>query len=71
MDFAGWRTAARQLICANVQPDQIEWLEAGASGSLFGEHPATVADPATATFNVPRSFVALASLVTLHKDPGR
>jgi len=70
-DFAGWRTAARDLIRANVQPDQVEWLEAGTSGSLFGEHSAAAAADGTATFNVPRSFVELASVVALHKDPSR
>jgi DNA polymerase len=35
-DFSGWRSAARDLIHANVRPDQVEWLEDGASASLFG-----------------------------------
>ena len=67
-DFSGWRTAARELILANVRPDQVEWLEDGASGSLFGEAPAigehTDAD---ASFSVPRSFVELAEVVALHQ----
>jgi uracil-DNA glycosylase len=70
-DFAGWRTAARDLIRANVQPDQVEWLEESTSGSLFGEPPAASIANGSATFNVPRSFVELSSVVVLHKDPGR
>ncbi len=70
VDFSGWRTAARDLILANVRPDQVEWLEDGASGSLFGEQRATD-DHADATFTVPRSFVELAAVVVLHKDSGK
>jgi DNA polymerase len=70
-DFAGWRTAARDLIRANVQPDQVEWLEECTSGSLFGEPAAASTANGSATFNVPRAFVELASVVVLHKDPGR
>ena len=72
VDFSGWRSAARDLIRANVRPDQVEWLEDRASGSLFGEQPAADehAD-ADVTFNVPRSFVELAAVVVLHKDPGK
>jgi len=70
-DFAGWRAATRDLIHADVQPDQVEWLEEGASGSLFGEHPAAATATGTGSFAVPRSFVGLASMVALHKDPGR
>jgi uracil-DNA glycosylase len=70
-DFASWRSAARDLILANVLPDQVEWLEAGRSGSLFGEHAAAATANGTAAFNVPRSFVELAGVVALHKDPGR
>jgi probable DNA metabolism protein len=67
-DFSGWRTAARELICANVRPDQVEWLEDGADGSLFGEPLATGdGDDAKASFSVPRSFVELAEVVALHE----
>jgi probable DNA metabolism protein len=67
-DFSGWRTAARELICANVRPDQVEWLEDGANGSLFEEALATdeVSD-AKSSFSVPRSFVELAEVVALHE----
>ena len=68
-DFSGWRTAARELICANVRPDQVEWLEEGASASLFGADPAATAHAAAdSTFTVPRSFVELAAVVALHKE---
>jgi probable DNA metabolism protein len=71
-DFSGWRTAARELIRANVRPDDVEWLEDGASGSLFGEQAATSEHAeADAAFTVPRSFVELAGVVVLHQDPGK
>jgi DNA polymerase len=70
-DFSGWRSAARDLIRANVRPDQIEWLEDGASGSLFGEPSAAHPDDDAAPFTVPRRFLELASEVVLHKDPDR
>jgi DNA polymerase len=70
-DFSGWRTAARDLIRANVRPDQVEWLDDGASGSLFGESPTTTPDDTVAAFTVPRRFLELARDVVLHKDPDR
>jgi probable DNA metabolism protein len=71
-DFSGWRSAARDLIRANVRPDQVEWLEDGASASLFGAQPEPAARAgADAPLNVPRSFVELAEVVALHKDPDK
>ena len=67
-DFSGWRTAARGLVCADVRPDDIEWLHGAESASLF----ASAAPPASphneATFKVTRGFVELAGTVALHKD---
>jgi DNA polymerase len=71
-DFTGWRAAARDLIRANVRPDQVEWLEDGTSASLFGERRETLPhSEADSPFNVPRSFVELAEVVALHKDPDK
>jgi len=71
-DFSGWRAAARDLICANVRPDQVEWLEDGASASLFGTGLATATHTeADAPFTVPRSFLELAADVALHSDPAK
>src|SRR5918995_5870162 len=71
-DFSGWRSAARDLIRANVRPDQVEWLEDGASASLFGERLEEIPPAAADTpCNVPRSFVELAQVVALHKGPDK
>ena len=71
-DFSGWRSAARDLIRANVRPDQVEWLEDGASATLLGERLEAVPHAQTDTpFTVPRSFVELAEVVALHKDPDK
>lgn len=68
-DFSGWRSAARDLIRANVRPDQVEWLEHGTSASLLGERREAVPHAEADTpFTVPRSFVELAEVVALHKD---
>jgi uracil-DNA glycosylase len=71
-DFPGWRKAARELLSRRVRPDQVEWLHAGLSGSLFCAAPAA-SDFASATspFTAPRAFLQLATTVALHCDAGK
>ncbi len=68
-DFDGWRTAARALAVAGVEPSQVSWRVTGESGDLLAEE----AEPPAAApaFSVPRAFVDLAGQAILHSDPER
>lgn len=70
-DFAGWRTAARQLAMAAVSPEDVVW-SVGAQQDLFGDEAADL-QPANggSTFNVPRRFLELAQTAFAHKDHER
>lgn len=70
-DFAGWRSAARALLAANIPPEDVNWTTQGSSGSLFDEPvlPQPVAD--SAAVRVPQEFLDLAATVTLHRDTAR
>lgn len=73
-EFDTWREIARELIQSLVQPDQIEWLIAGAETRLFQSHsqmPADVSCELKSTFNVPRDFVSLARYAACHRDEDR
>ena len=70
-DFDGWRDAARGLLQAGVQPEQVVWTVEGGETDLFG-HEAPRAEAAEgSSFSVPRQFVDLAKAVVCHSDPQR
>ncbi len=67
-DFDAWRNAARALVLAGTQPEDIVW-QVGASDDLFAN-----ADPlpdAVGTLSVPRAFIDLAKSAICHRDPER
>jgi len=70
IDFDGWRSAARALAINNVPPDDITWTVVGHDRGLFESTPCPAADP-QATFNVPASFMRLARIAILNRDPER
>ena len=64
-DFDGWRDAARDLAEAGVPASAIVWQVDGDQADLFGSD---AAQPAAASFPVPRAFVELAKSVVCHSD---
>ncbi len=71
-DYDEWRTAARHLLAAEVQPDRVAFRLANASGELFGSPQDAVArGHATAAMRVPRAFPKLAKAVICHSDSSR
>ena len=80
-DFEGWRTQARLLLNAEVEPARVLWQIDGASSDLFatGDEIAAqsegVAAPKTpgsaGRYSVPRKFVEMAKLVVCHSDASR
>ncbi|CAN5241288.1 UdgX family uracil-DNA binding protein [soil metagenome] len=69
-DFDGWRTAARTLRLADVEPAQVRWTVGEGDGALFDGEAGPETRPG-ATFTASRSFVNLAKVVICHADPGR
>jgi len=74
-DFDGWRTAARALRLAGVEPAAARFVVAGAggTGSLFGPaHPReSGVERNEKEFSVPKAFVDLAQEVILHRSNDR
>ena len=71
-DFDGWRDLARQALAAGVAPEQIDWIEPGATRGLFGDDGALPHAPAGAAQpRVSRAFLDLAKNAALHSDPAR
>jgi DNA polymerase len=68
-DFDGWRAAARALVLNNVSPADTNWTTARDTG-LFEPTALPATDPVE-TFNVPASFVELARIALLNRDPER
>jgi probable DNA metabolism protein len=68
-DFEGFRAAARQLIAADVAPEEVSWRTEADTIALFDE-PVPAAG-AGREIKVPRAFVELAQNVALHSDPAR
>ncbi len=65
-DFESWRALARQLLLANVAPDEVHW--SGSSPSLFESRSV----PASAgKLSVPQEFIEVAKIVSLHQDENR
>ncbi|MDJ0699499.1 MAG: UdgX family uracil-DNA binding protein [Woeseiaceae bacterium] len=71
-DYDEWRSAARRLLAADVNPDRVGFRLATASGDLF-DSPARHADlnPVSVQIRVPREFPALAREVICHSDSSR
>ena len=63
-DFASWRETARRLLAKNVPPAEVTW-----DGGLFEVSDRN--DAAGPVTSVPKDFLELASLVSLHRDPKR
>ncbi len=72
--FAGWRKAARGALQNEILPEEIAWEELGEDQPalhLFEEAEATTASLPAPQFRVPKRFLALARLVSLHRDAAR
>jgi DNA polymerase len=69
-DFEGWRTAARRLAVAGVDPVDVTWQVGDTPADLFAADPLPP-EPLRAAFSVPRAFVDLAEIAILHSDPER
>jgi len=65
-DTEGFRTAVRQLIAAQVPPEDVVW-NAGGVPDLFGEAAPGEAPPVA----LPRAVADLVRLVVCHRDPER
>ncbi len=69
-DFDGFRAAARRLVAAGVEPDDVGWTVGGsATPTLFDEPEAAPIGHAPVT--VPAAFVDLCRSVVLHREPQR
>jgi DNA polymerase len=64
-DWEGWRTAARALVLADVQPDDVHW----SARANHGED--TELPERSGSFSVSRGLVALASLAIQAREPTR
>ncbi|MFY9350125.1 MAG: UdgX family uracil-DNA binding protein [Sphingobium sp.] len=69
-DFDGWRTAARRLAVAGVDPADVTWQVGDTPADLFAPDPLPP-EPLRAAFSVPRAFIDLAEKAILHSDPER
>ncbi|MFB0873796.1 MULTISPECIES: UdgX family uracil-DNA binding protein [unclassified Sphingobium] len=69
-DFDGWRTAARRLAVAGVDPADVTWQVGDVPTDLFAADPLPP-EPLRAAFSVPRAFIDLAGKAILHNDPER
>jgi len=61
-DWQGWRLAARQLILAGIEPNEVAW-SVGGTGDVVPE--------ATGGFQLPRALVTLASIAIQAREPDR
>lgn len=72
--FARWQVVARRALQSGLAPEQIAWEEIGEDQpalQLFDEAEASEAPPTAAEIRVPKRFLSLARLVSLHRDPAR
>ncbi len=72
--FASWQAAARRALQREISPDQIAWEELGEAQpalSLFEEAEPPNEPPPASHFRVPKRFLALAKLISLHRDASR
>ncbi len=72
--FASWQAAARRALQRKIAPDEIAWEELGEDQpplALFEEIDPPNELPPAARFRVPKRFLALARLVSLHRAASR
>ncbi len=70
--FGDWQRAARAALHRGIQPDSIVWSELGGEQpalDLFDEVEAVL--PVEHSPRVPKSFLDLARMIALHRDPRR
>lgn len=66
--FDAWRDQARCLLAAGITPLDVSWADA-TQPALFGDEPLPA--PAAFHFNVPKDFLAIATVVACHRDVRR
>ncbi len=72
--FARWQAVARRALQSGLAPEEIAWEEIGEDQpalQLFDEAEAPETPAASGEIRVPKRFLALARLVSLHRDPAR
>jgi len=70
--FGDWQRAARAALHRGIQPDSIVWSELGGEQpalDMFDEVEAVL--PVEHSPRVPKSFLDLARMIALHRDPRR
>jgi probable DNA metabolism protein len=67
--FDGWRAAARELLLAGVQPDNVAWMSDSSQGALFTS--TTEGLGTTGSIELPSSFFDLAKVASVFDDPSR
>ena len=71
-DFDGWRDNARRLVRAGVSPEQVAWVEPGATLGLFaGDADLPEPPPNAPQPRASRAFLDLAANAALHVDSER
>lgn len=70
-DFAEWRGHARQLLAANLSPDEVEWRMLDDAAGLLDGHAASLPPANRPVGSVPRQFLDLAMQAICHVDPAR
>lgn len=68
-DLDLWRARARELLAADVSPDQVEWRVDGGDGLLAAD--TSLPDVRLPVAPVPRRFIALADVVLAYADGRR
>src|SRR5688500_9656776 len=69
-DFESWRDGARELLRANVPPDDVMFVPHGLENALLPNLVETMQVPLQPTpVRVPRDFLKLAEAVACHTDP--
>ena len=81
VDLENFRRVARELLCAQVPPEQVSWhSDADATQDLFASSRAATVDAiihtpslpdAAPAIRVPPEFASLCASVILHRDPNR
>jgi len=70
--FEAWRNAARQLLAAQVSPENVHWQDGATQHTLFDEPVACLpSHPANQNLTVPREFLELAKKIIAHRSPDR
>jgi probable DNA metabolism protein len=72
-DFAEWRAAARALLLAAVQPEDVQWNDPARPADMFGAAPVVAIEPVVArkVGRVPPRFLKLGQAAICHTDTER